>query len=247
MANTHSLDLELSSSQYAGIVDGSQTGLDITGDITMEMWIKLEQLPSTAGTRFGFISKFDEGASQISYRLESGTADKVEFFYSADGNTTGWTRIITDNAIFDGGDVAAWVHLAVSVDVSAKTMVVYKDTVADVGGNTTTGTDTSIFNGTADFQIGAISASAIYSDMKVNNARIWSDIRTSGEISSNWKTVLTSGDNLQGSWYNIDSHNDLTSNGNNLTAVASPVFATDVPFVETAGVTTLIGGGIIQG
>jgi hypothetical protein len=42
--NTHSLDLELSSSQYAYITDANQTGLDITGDFTIEAWIKLNRL-----------------------------------------------------------------------------------------------------------------------------------------------------------------------------------------------------------
>ena len=60
MANTYSLDLELTSSQYAYIADGDQTGLDITGDFTYEMWIKLEQLPSTAGASFLLINSSPE-------------------------------------------------------------------------------------------------------------------------------------------------------------------------------------------
>ena len=50
MWNRYSLDLELSSSQYAYVADNPE--LSITGDITIEAWIKLEQLPSTAGTAF---------------------------------------------------------------------------------------------------------------------------------------------------------------------------------------------------
>ena len=43
-ANTHSTDLESGSSQYWSITDASQTGLDITGDFSIEGWVKLESL-----------------------------------------------------------------------------------------------------------------------------------------------------------------------------------------------------------
>ena len=35
MANTHSLDLERGSNQYASIADAAQTGLDLSGDFTI--------------------------------------------------------------------------------------------------------------------------------------------------------------------------------------------------------------------
>jgi len=58
MANTHSIALAAASSQSLSITDGSQTGLDLSGDFTIEAWIKLTQLPSTAGTEFGIVSKY---------------------------------------------------------------------------------------------------------------------------------------------------------------------------------------------
>lgn len=39
-------DLERSSSQYLSIADGSQSGLDITGNISVSAWIKIESLPT---------------------------------------------------------------------------------------------------------------------------------------------------------------------------------------------------------
>ena len=55
MSNTHSLDLELSSSQYAYVADNAD--VSVTGDISIEAWIKLEQKASTAGTNFLIVDK----------------------------------------------------------------------------------------------------------------------------------------------------------------------------------------------
>ena len=47
MANTHSLDLELGSSQYAYIDNGDQSGLGVTGDFTIEAWVRIETFGAT--------------------------------------------------------------------------------------------------------------------------------------------------------------------------------------------------------
>jgi len=46
-AASASIDLERSSSQYLSITDASQTGLDFTGDFTIEGWVKLESSLTT--------------------------------------------------------------------------------------------------------------------------------------------------------------------------------------------------------
>ncbi len=74
-----SLDFELSSSQFAYITDASQSGLDLSSDFTIEAWLNLEQLPSTAGTSFAIVSK-DRDASPLdrSYLLEINSSnDKI--------------------------------------------------------------------------------------------------------------------------------------------------------------------------
>ncbi len=63
MANTHSLDLELSSSQYASRADTAS--LSITGDITIEGWIKLESI----GNTMSIAAKTNRTVISISYRL----------------------------------------------------------------------------------------------------------------------------------------------------------------------------------
>jgi hypothetical protein len=70
MANTKSLFLDASNTDYAYLTDGSQTGLDITGSITLEAWIKLESLPAS-GVSYAIVAKDDRNATATrNYQLE---------------------------------------------------------------------------------------------------------------------------------------------------------------------------------
>lgn len=226
--NRYSLDLESSSSQYAYVADNA--ALSITGDISIEAWIKLEQLPSTAGTYFGIATKFGT-AGNFSYEFCLDNSNKLFFWYNSDGSgstvtygevTTAWTS----------ADVGKFVHIAVTVDVSAATIAFYKAgsalTTSYVSQNAT-----SIYDGTANFCIGARAYSPVdfYFDGMFNNVRVWSDIRTAQEIQDNMYLTLTgTSNNLVGSWFSTaNNYNDLAGT-NNLTSSGSPVFSTNVPW-----------------
>jgi len=87
---TQCYDFESANVQYASITDASQTGLDITGDITMEAWINLESL---TGSDQAIIAKYDTGASQRSYMLSVNTDGTLSVRYSDDGLITDYTVI----------------------------------------------------------------------------------------------------------------------------------------------------------
>jgi len=231
MANSHSLDLEASSSQYASITDASQTGLDLNSDFTFEVWFKLESLPSTAGNPYKIIDK-DDGTNrsyslQIHHSYPVANSLLLNYFDSSGSNKSNIVE-----GIVDSGDVGSWVHIACSVDLSASTCVVYKNSVSqsvDVSG-TNNGT---IKNTNTDFVIGArYGGIAHYFDGLIDEVRVWDDIRTSTEITDNKdKELIGTEANLQGYWKFNNDYTDETSNGNDLTASGSPVFSTDVPFV----------------
>jgi len=65
--NTHALDLESGSSQYASRADTSS--LSITGDLALEIYAKPESLP-TAGNSMVLMSKWDTNSDERSYRFE---------------------------------------------------------------------------------------------------------------------------------------------------------------------------------
>lgn len=228
MANTHSLDLEFSSSQYASIADASQTGLDITTDHTFEAWINLETLPSTLGSDVVIMAKDDVGTSRAYAFVIRSADDKLNVVFINGGNTT---RIEMDEA-FVSGDLGTWIHVAAAVDISVPSAAFYKNTVSK-SNTAALSAATAIDNSTAPFFIGAKFASSSatqFFDGLIDDARIWSDIRTSGEISANWKKELVGNEaNLVGYWKLNNDYTDETSNSNDLTASGSPVFSTSVP------------------
>lgn len=65
-ANSHSVDLERTSSQCASISDMSQSGLDLSNNLTAALWVKLESLP-TGGNVDSFVMKRVASGSQRSY------------------------------------------------------------------------------------------------------------------------------------------------------------------------------------
>jgi len=243
MSNTHSLDLEASSSQYASITDANQTGLDITGDLTIEAWVKLEQLPSTATSTMCLVGKYRDAGGTGGYKLVITTSDILRLnFVDNDGKTT-QTLIDSDSAIVTSNDVGEWVHLAVSADISTPTGVIYKNGVAVASTvSSPTSTATTIATNTNDFAIGYDSNNSTqYVDGLIDEVRVWNDVRTAQEIQDNLGKELVGNEaNLQGYWKLNNDYTDETSNGNDLTASGSPVFSTDVPFDNTTLLSQLV-------
>lgn len=177
------LDLELSSSQYASITDAAQTGLDITGDFSISGWFKIEQLPETPGTDFILCRKWG-GAPNNSYSIlmqQFTTYNKILIQYSGDGTNN--THITTDAATFmEAGDVGNFVHIAMAVDVSAKSAIVYKNGVLQAS-SLTSGTQTSVYNGNGAFAIGATSTGVSgYYDGVIDDFAIFDRLLTATEI-----------------------------------------------------------------
>jgi len=227
MANTYSLDIERGNSQYAYITDANQTGLDLTGDFTFEAWIKVESDPSDVEA---ILAKLLNTGGKGGYRF---------YWFAQHIHCRVWNSsdkgfgYVTDNNVVATG---AWHHVAVSHDSSEKLMVIYIDGSSV---NVTKDLDETgsggVGNTDAPFYIGADPATGSYVwgfDGLIDEVRVWSDIRTSTEISDNYNKQLVGNEaNLVGYWQFNDDYLDLTSNNNDLTAVNSPVFSTDVPFV----------------
>lgn len=221
---THSLDLESGSSQYASISDGSQTGLDITGDMTLEAWISPESLPSSGGI-YTIASK--SGAS--------GQRGYI-FFVWNDSGTYYLTLQVSDNGANNENlrvaytpNTATWQPVAVTFDASASQAEFFANR-SSIG--TDTGTITSVFNNTSPFRVGAIATNALYFDGLIKDVRVFNDIRTADEIRADMQVQTVSDANLQGEWNFNNDYTDSSGNGNTLTPSGSPVFSSDVPFTN---------------
>jgi len=232
MANSHSLDLELSSSQYAHAANSNS--LDISGDITVECWMNLEQLPATVGAHLYLGAQADP--TPCWYWQVRNTTNKMAFIYWGNTPPTLYTYFLCDTA-FDGDDVGVWIHVAAAVDVSAKTANLYingslqNDTVVNA-------TATSIYAGNSNFTLGATGGGGTPFDGKIDDFRIWNDIRSTSEIDDNKCIELVGNEaGLAAYWKLNNSYLDETANDNDLTAVNSPVFSTEHPacFPEPTG------------
>ena len=147
--------------------------------------------------------------------------------------TPGETQTKSDSAFVVAGDVGNWVHIAVTADVSAATIVMYKNGSV-ISSTNADSRSTSITNGNAEFRIGSrndAGAALDTLDGLIDEVRVWNDIRTPTEIADNKdKELIGTEANLQGYWKFNNDYTDETSNGNDLTASGSPVFSTDIPF-----------------
>ena len=235
MANTHSLDLELSSSQYASIADASQTGLDLNSDFSLECWVKIEQLPSTAGSGFALIAK-DDASSQRSWYLRLLNNDKISVGYFDSGGTNRET--VSTSAVLGAGDVGVWNHFAATVNITTPTLTIYKNAVSVACTPAGTG-GASIKNSTSAMYIGTLGGTGNFMDGLIDDIRVWSDVRTAAEILANYGTQLVGNEaNLVGYWKLNNDYLDETSNNNDLTASGSPVFSTTIPFINNVAIFT---------
>lgn len=214
-------DLELDNSEYFSISDASQTGLDLSGDFTVEWWAKVESL----GNAQVVVSKWSAGSFTRSYQIKMNpTAGTVQIFTSSDGNSTNTTSVST--TIGSG----VWNHWAVTV--TSGTMELFKDGISQ---GTSSGLDSSLFDSGTWVQVGATdNTPEQFFDGKLDDVRIWSDVRTDVEIADNDNNcdLSTSATNLE-AWYSFESSDgtDETANNNDLTENNTPSYdSADAPY-----------------
>lgn len=223
-ANTRSLDLEAGSSQYAW--KDEPTGLDLTGDMTLEFWIK----PETLTNDQWYITMVNDAD------LETETDNLL---FSIRANSTGvltWMHEsgagVNNVAARGAADlsIGAWTHVACVRDSTAKNIIFY---INGSSVETVAYTNNATGGANADFVIGALLAGGgnVYADGLFDEVRVWNDIRTAQEILDNYQADVTGQSGLVGYWKLNNDYTDATGS-NNLTAVGSPVFSTDVPFAN---------------
>ena len=216
MPNTHSLDLESSSSQYAS--DATPSNLDFSSaGFTVEFNLKLESLSAamipvakgSGGTNNEYFFYLDNSTQKIKFGGHN-TSDAEQ----NSGNST--TSITT----------GTWFHIA-----GRYTGTAFQIVINGVQENSTNSTGTLKTN-QGTFYIGAGNA-ANFVDGLSDAEKVWGASREDSTILSNKNTELIGNEtNLQGYWKLNNSYDDETSNNNDLTASGSPTFSTDVPFID---------------
>jgi len=234
----NSLDLERGSSQYASIADASQTGLDVTGALTVEGWIKVESTPG-AGVYYTIACK-----GGISVAI-SDTTLQYDLFYRNDGDIalqffvrgSGVNAVANYTFTFTTG---TWYHVAGTYEPSTAVRLVVNG--SEVGTPDTSSVPASLVNTARPFGVGADQASsaANYFDGRVSLVRVWDVLRSPATISANMCNVYgTATANMQGEWSFDNVYTDASGNGNTLTASGAPGFGADVPSTCSTPSTTI--------
>lgn len=165
---------------YLTITDGSQSGLDITGDISTSFWLKLAGEPGT-DNGFEMVTKWasGSGAYRFIYHDAGGQAQMYGALYDAGnpGTNVNYTKNISHIG------TSAFHHMVFTFKASTGTMTFYLD-----GSNLGTTVDTSVStinNSSGNFDIGALGVGIQgFFNGIVDEVGLWSKELTSGEVSS---------------------------------------------------------------
>lgn len=234
MAQTHSLDLEKSSSQYASITDASQTNLDPgTSDFSIMAWVKVESV--TNGDTL--VSKRSDGtvgnANFDGFSLFMNGSSFAAFFRDTSESDT---DIIVDSNITPA--VGQWYHVAATYDRNGS-LTIYVNGKSQNNGSMS-GSGGGTLNLTGAFTVGCRlldgGSADLFADTKIKDVRYYDTLLTASEVASEAHVESSSDANLQGEWNFNNAYTDGSGNGNTLTASGSPVFATDIPWEKPTGV-----------
>lgn len=160
-------DFEASNSNRLSIVNGSQTGLNLTTDFTFSLWIKLE---STPGAVYTLISRRTSNTFGYELYYSAGTIS-LELMQG------GSSVIYTAAQTFTNG---TWYHLVVRWTNSIDTAEFFVNG-ASIGADVDVAT---IVGGSATFALGSINTSTSYFDGIMDEVAIWARALTNPEIVS---------------------------------------------------------------
>lgn len=173
-------DFERADSDRLSIAFASQTGLNIAGDMSCATWINLESLPTVAGSNYQILTFKSADGNEVAYTFYiEDSANKLGFFYQGAGGTT---LSVTNAAVFSG--TGSYVHVGVSVDVSAASVIFYVNGSAVADTNSLSDATNMLTLSDGTFYIGADQVNTrYYIDGIVNQVVIWNKIASAAEFS----------------------------------------------------------------
>jgi len=165
-------------SERLEISDGDQSGLDITGNLSILLWFKMTSLPSSDD--YGLAAKHDFG-SQRSYRLGiDQSSKKLEAMLSSDGSSSNQVTATGGTTLSSG----VWYSAALVYNGSD--MRIYLNGSLDSNGSQNPKTySAGIHNGSAKFVLGGHGDNGGKFDGKLDTVRIYKTALSSTQV-DNW-------------------------------------------------------------
>ena len=170
-------DLEAGSSQYFSIADASQSGLDITGDLSVSMWVNFETIPTATDYAY-VVKKINGGRAYHWYQLDEGGTQKMVLELSTDGSDSPSVNVAWTPS------TATWYHVAFTFEAATSEVKFFVD--GSQQSTTQSIAASSIFNGDGPFQVGAyfFNSAGGFFDGIIDEVGIWNRVLTAGEITS---------------------------------------------------------------
>ncbi len=229
MANTHSVDLETGSSQYAS----ADNDLGITnGNITIEAWINPESTPGASVT------------TAVAEKGDAGTDVEYVIHYWNNGGTPNLTAMRRKQFSADNRANYAvtlsngtWYHVVLTYDgTNCKLYTATQGgshteraTVASSGDGSSGGEDKMVIGADYNTAIGN------YFDGLVDEVRVWNTVRTTANMDDFFETELVGNEAGLVGYYKLNNdYSDSTAGAVTLTASGSPTFSLTVPFSGAA-------------
>ncbi|MCE5174342.1 MAG: LamG-like jellyroll fold domain-containing protein [Bacteroidales bacterium] len=182
-AQNNALDFD-GTDDYVEIPDNN--ALDLTTNYTLEAWVYFNTVPSSTQ---GIISKYQtESANGYTFRVVSG--GKIDF-----------DQVRTTSAVITAAQT--WYHIAVVNNNGSR--IIY------VNGSQVSATGTPITNvANSDYVSIGSDFSSRYINGKIDEVRIWNDVRTVDEIRQNMYHKLTGSESNLVAYYNFDNTSGTT-------------------------------------
>jgi len=219
--NTQSVLLN-GSSQYLFKANATTSALNITGDFTIETWVKLASQPTA--DPYTIVAKFDgSGSSDRSYLVNYDSGGNLGCGVSQTG---GGTSVVAINQSLSNG---TWYHVAAVYSSATGNCQIFVNGSSIGSGITDSG---GPFVGAAPFTIGfMLGNNASFLDGKLDDVRVYNVARTQSDIQSDYLQELNGDEvGLIAYWKFTGDLIDSTSNGNTLSSQNGNTFSNDVPF-----------------
>lgn len=172
-ANTSVGNFSSFASQYISVADNAT--LDITSDMTLEVWVYAVTLKDFD------IGKWTATGNQRSYLFTQACLSANQIQFVLDQGGTGVTQESSNFSFPCSTWQNKWVHIALVFDDTANTIDAYYNGVLQARNNT--GTVAGVFSGTAEFNVSSRNAgTGDYLNGALDEVMVWRGTRTNAQI-----------------------------------------------------------------
>ena len=215
-----SLELHSQSQDYVSIADADQTGLDITGDMTISLWVK----PTTLAGNMTLISKWDH-ADKTSYLL---FIENSNLGIALNSNPNGYGYKVFYAPYTAVANI--WTNIAMVYTAASGTVEFFVNGTS-TGKSSNFAMPTSIADTNASFMIGTRENIDTFYDGKIDDVRIWSRSLPTIQVSQLYlRPKKFDNSQLQGYWKFNGNANDESDKMNNLVVTTGVLFSSDITY-----------------